>query len=150
MFEIINQQNKFRIISQDFEKFVKKTLNLIAETDNKFLTVVFVTDAKIKDLNNQHRNKNAVTDVLSFEYDADEFETEENYLGDVVISVEQAFKQAFENGLSLELEIKQLILHGILHLCGHDHETDGGEMNQIELQLRDKLEINGQRKTENR
>ncbi len=143
MFEIIDQQNKFSIIPQDFEKFVNKTLDLITETADKFLTIVFVTDEKIKDLNNQYRNKNAVTDVLSFEYDSDEFETEEDYLGDVIISIEQADKQAAENGLSLDLEIKQLILHGILHLCGYDHETDNGEMNQIELQLRDKLGVSG-------
>lgn len=143
MFEIIDQQNKFSIIPQDFEKFVNKTLDLITETADKFLTIVFVTDEKIKNLNNQYRNKNAVTDVLSFEYDSDEFETEEDYLGDVIISIEQADKQAAENGLSLDLEIKQLILHGILHLCGYDHETDNGEMNQIELQLRDKLGVSG-------
>ena len=63
------------------------------------------------------------------------------FLGDIVISVEQAQKQAAENGLTLEGEIKQLILHGLLHLCGYDHETDNGEMNVYELQLRDKLKI---------
>jgi probable rRNA maturation factor len=63
------------------------------------------------------------------------------FLGDIVISVEQAERQAEENGLSLEGEIKQLILHGVLHLCGYDHETDTGEMNKRELQLRRKLKI---------
>jgi len=58
-----------------------------------------------------------------------------------VISVEQAQKQAAENGLPLENEIKQLIVHGVLHLCGYDHETDSGEMNARELELRDKLGI---------
>jgi len=58
-----------------------------------------------------------------------------------VISTGQAQKQATENGLSIEAEIKQLILHGVLHLCGYDHETDDGEMNARELELRDKLGI---------
>ena len=58
-----------------------------------------------------------------------------------MISVEQAERQAEENGLTLEAEIKQLILHGVLHLCGYDHETDNGEMNKRELQLRRKLKI---------
>ena len=63
------------------------------------------------------------------------------FLGDVVISAEQAQKQAAENGLTLEGEIKQLILHGLLHLCGYDHETDDGEMNKRELKLRKTLGI---------
>ncbi len=63
------------------------------------------------------------------------------FLGDIVISAEQAQKQAAENGLSLDAEIKQLILHGLLHLCGYDHETDTGEMNTRELDLRNKLGI---------
>jgi len=63
------------------------------------------------------------------------------FLGDIVISVEQAQRQAKENGLTLEDEIKQLILHGLLHLCGYDHETDGGKMSKRELQLRRHLKI---------
>ena len=58
-----------------------------------------------------------------------------------MISAEQGQKQAAENGLTLENELKQLILHGLLHLCGMDHENDKGEMNARELALRDKLEI---------
>ena len=56
-----------------------------------------------------------------------------------MISLEQAQKQASENDLKLETEIKQLILHGMLHLCGYDHETDDGEMNARELELRENL-----------
>lgn len=143
MFEIINQQRKIKINPQEFKAFIQKSLDKIPETKGKFLTIAFVSDKKIKDLNNQFRNKNSVTDVLSFIYESDEFEADENYLGDVVISVEQAKKQALENDLTLDLEIKQLILHGILHLCGYDHETDKGEMNKLELELRAKLGING-------
>ncbi|MDQ3636112.1 MAG: rRNA maturation RNase YbeY [Acidobacteriota bacterium] len=143
MFEIINQQRKIKINPQEFKAFIQKSLDKIPETEGKILTIAFVSDKKIKDLNNQFRNKNSVTDVLSFIYESDEFEADENYLGDVVISVEQAKKQALENDLTLDLEIKQLILHGILHLCGYDHETDKGEMNKLELELRAKLGING-------
>lgn len=63
------------------------------------------------------------------------------FLGDIVISAEQAARQAAEARLPLELEIKQLILHGLLHLCGYDHETDTGQMNTRELALRDHLGI---------
>jgi probable rRNA maturation factor len=80
--------------------------------------------------------------VLSFPAGQDEFEKAEGLsLGDVIISVEQAARQAAENGLELEEELAQLILHGLLHLCGYDHERDGGEMNALELRLRRRLGI---------
>ena len=62
-------------------------------------------------------------------------------LGDVVISVEQAARQAKENKISMDEEIAQLILHGLLHLSGYDHSTDNGEMNRLELRMRKKLGI---------
>ena len=95
----------------------------------------------MKELNKLFRGKNSTTDVLSFPHQPDEFDPDKNNLGDIVISVERAQKQAKENGLTLEDEIKQLILHGVLHLCGYDHETDNGEMNTRELQLRRNLKI---------
>jgi len=81
--------------------------------------------------------------VLSFPAGQDEFEraAEGATLGDVVVSVEQAARQADEHGLSFENEVEQLILHGVLHLCGYDHERDGGEMNRLELRLRRRLGI---------
>ena len=79
---------------------------------------------------------------MSFPAGQDEFERSGGAtLGDVVISVEQAARQAREQGLSFENEVEQLILHGLLHLCGYDHETDGGEMNALELRLRRRLGI---------
>ena len=91
--------------------------------------------------NSKFRGKNSTTDVLSFPHEPDEFDPDKSNLGDIVISAEQAEKQAAENSLTLEGEIKQLILHGLLHLCGYDHETDKGEMNARELELRDELKI---------
>ena len=72
---------------------------------------------------------------------AREFETEKRTSATSSISVEQAAAQAKENGLTFDNEIAQLILHGLLHLCGYDHETDNGEMNRLELRLRKKLGI---------
>ncbi len=80
--------------------------------------------------------------MLSFPAAQDKFEKSEGLnLGDVVISVEQAARQARENKLSLNTEVAQLILHGLLHLCGYDHATDQGEMNRLEMRLRRKLGI---------
>ena len=80
--------------------------------------------------------------MLSFPAGENDFDfVGEATLGDVIISVEQAARQAAANGLSLDAEISQLILHGLLHLSGYDHETDNGEMNRIELRLRRRLRI---------
>jgi probable rRNA maturation factor len=142
--EIINTQRKIKFDWQIFQTFAENAISQIPETNNKSATIAFVSDRKMRELNKQFRAKSSTTDVLSFPFEAEDFETEVNILGDIVISVEQAERQAFENNLTIENEIKQLILHGILHLCGFDHETDDGEMNAKEIKLRDKLLINGE------
>ena len=139
--EIINNQRKIKLDWQIFQKFAEGTINNIPETEGKDVTIAFISDRKMCELNRQFRGKNSTTDVLSFPFEADEFEADRKPLGDIVISVEQAQRQAIENNLTLEAEIKQLILHGILHLCGYDHETDSGEMNARELELREILNI---------
>jgi probable rRNA maturation factor len=80
--------------------------------------------------------------VLSFPAAAEPFETEDRHnLGEVIISVQRAAEQAEQNRHTLDGEVKQLILHGLLHLSGYDHETDDGEMNRLELKLRKQLGI---------
>ncbi|HEY0725747.1 MAG TPA: rRNA maturation RNase YbeY, partial [Pyrinomonadaceae bacterium] len=98
-------------------------------------TIAFVSDKRIRELNRQFRGIDKATDVLSFPAE------EESNLGDVAVSVETAAAQARENGLTFDREIAQLILHGLLHLSGYDHETDNGQMNRLELKLRKKLKI---------
>lgn len=141
MTEIINNQRKIKLDRQIFKTFAEKVFEIVDEAENKDVTIAFVSDRRMRELNKQFRGKNSTTDVLSFPFEADEFDLDENQLGDIIISLEQAEKQANENDLTLENEIKQLILHGVLHLCGYDHETDEGEMNRRELKLRDLLEI---------
>lgn len=142
MISIINNQRKLKINSEDWQKFAVFAAETVVETGNKFFNVAFVSDQKMRELNKNFRGKNSTTDVLSFNFEPDEFDADENNLGDIVISVEQAAGQAAENNLEFEMEIKQLILHGILHLCGFDHEIDDGEMNRVELKYRRKLKIN--------
>ena len=142
MIEIVNNQRKIKFDKKDFQKFAEKAASEIEETENKSFTIAFVSDKKMRELNFQYREKDKTTDVLSFPFEADEFDfSDEETLGDIIISAEQAKKQAEENNLTFEGEIKQLILHGILHLCGYDHETDNGEMNARELNLREILSI---------
>lgn len=142
MTEVINSQRKIKINAEDFRTFAESAVDSVKEARGKSATVAFVSDRRMGELNRNFRGKNRTTDVLSFPFEADEFEASEaNNLGDIIISLEQAQRQATENYLDFETEIKQLILHGVLHLCGYDHETDGGEMNRIELKLREKLGI---------
>jgi probable rRNA maturation factor len=141
MTEVINNQRKIKPDLKIFQTFAETLTQKIDEAKGKSFTVAFISDRKMRELNKKFRGKNKTTDVLSFPFETEEFEAETNNLGDVVISLETAIRQAKENNLSLETEVKQLILHGLLHLCGYDHETDNGEMNKRELELRENLEI---------
>jgi probable rRNA maturation factor len=141
MIEVVNRQRKLPIDCESWEKFTTQTLK-VTPADGAGVTVAFVSDRMMQELNRRWRGKRGTTDVLSFPAAQDEFEKREGLrLGDVVISVEQAARQAGEHGLSFEMEVAQLILHGLLHLCGYDHETDNGEMNRLELRLRRRLGI---------
>jgi probable rRNA maturation factor len=124
-----------------WERFAARALE-VSPANGAGATVAFISDRLMRELNWRWRGKRGTTDVLSFPAAQDEFEKLEGLkLGDVVISVEQAARQAAEHGLSFETEVAQLILHGLLHLCGYDHETDKGEMNRLELRLRRRLGI---------
>jgi probable rRNA maturation factor len=109
--------------------------------ENGSATIAFVSDARIRELNRSFRGIDKATDVLSFPDSADGTQAGSQNLGDIAVSVETAEVQAAENGLTFDEEISQLILHGLLHLCGYDHETDNGEMNRLEVRLRRKLGI---------
>lgn len=138
---IVNLQRKVTIDTEPFLKFADNIRGGTSEAHGRTFSVAFVSDRRMKELNKFFRGKDSTTDVLSFPHEPDEFDPDISNLGDIVVSVEQAQKQAKENGLTLEHEIKQLILHGLLHLCGYDHETDNGEMDRRELKLREKLGI---------
>ena len=142
MIEVVNRQRKRRMDGERWEAFAAKALGVVPANEAG-VTVAFVSDRVMGELNRRWRGKRGTTDVLSFPAGQDEFEraAEGARLGDVVISVERAAAQAAEHGLSFEREVEQLILHGLLHLCGYDHERDGGEMNALELRLRRRLGI---------
>jgi probable rRNA maturation factor len=99
-------------------------------------TVLLTTDAAIRKLNAQFRHKDKATDVLSFPAEGI---GAEGYAGDLAISVPTARRQAVELSHSLSVEIKVLMLHGLLHLAGYDHEADNGQMARRERLLRGKL-----------
>lgn len=141
MIEVVSRQRKMALDSERWRAFTAKALKVVP-AKGVGVTIAFVSDRTMRELNRRWRGKRGTTDVLSFPAEQDEFERAAGAtLGDVVISVERAGRQAAEHGLSFEREVEQLILHGMLHLCGYDHEQDDGEMNALELRLRRRLGI---------
>jgi len=100
------------------------------------VSVLLTTDPAIRRLNRQFRGKNKATDVLSFPAEGI---GAEDLAGDLAISVPTALRQAIEQGHSLSTEVKVLMLHGLLHLAGYDHEADSGQMARRERLLRTRL-----------
>lgn len=102
------------------------------------VSVLLTTDDQIRELNHRFRRKNKPTDVLSFPASA-VLAGGERVAGDLAISVETAARQAEEAEHRLTAELQILILHGVLHLAGYDHETDSGQMARREASLRKRL-----------
>jgi probable rRNA maturation factor len=104
------------------------------------VSVLLTTDRAIRRLNREYRGKDKATDVLSFPASSLlQSQEKEKIAGDLAISLDTARKQGAACGHSLEIEIKVLILHGLLHLAGYDHETDEGRMARRERRLRARL-----------
>lgn len=99
------------------------------------LSVRITSDAEMRELNRRFRRKNKPTDVLSFPSEMPKL------AGDIAISADIAAANAYQLGHSVETELKILILHGLLHLAGYDHETDAGEMRAQENKLRQRLNL---------
>jgi probable rRNA maturation factor len=139
--EIVNRQRFARVDRRSLARLASAALEALDRADAG-LTLAFVRDEVIRSLNRKFRGKDSATDVLSFPAFDEQDElpaTERGNLGDVVISADTALRQARESGHSFEREVSELLIHGILHLCGYDHVCDKGEMNRLELTLRRKL-----------
>lgn len=141
--EVLNRQKLARIDKRRVQRLADATLAAL-DKNGWNLTVAFVDDRSIRELNRRFRGKDRATDVLSFTSEVDGESASVvrltgKHLGDIVISAETARKQAREASHSLAREIDELAIHGVLHLCGYDHESDDGEMNRLELRLRREL-----------
>ncbi len=143
---VLNRQTQIDLDLAGLRKYVRRVRKLLKTGPGDF-NVCFVNDDEICRLNSLYRGRTAPTDVLSFPWQAEEetgleqFGVREfgDFLGDIVISVDTADRNARIEGHSTEAEIRWLILHGALHLLGYDHEKDQGEMTALELSLRDRL-----------
>lgn len=136
--KILNNQKRVRLVLPRFEKFSNRSLRQL-NLNSRSVAIAFVTDTEIARLNKTYRRKNEATDVLSFPAQPAKRPNKKKFLGDIAIAPAVARRYAKKNGRTLENEICILILHGILHLLGYDHETDRGQMDRIEHKLRRKL-----------
>ena len=102
------------------------------------VSVLFCGDARMRGLNRRYRGMDRSTDVLAFAPDA---RPDRSFLGDIVVSVPYAVRQARLRGESASREMDRLLVHGFLHLLGYDHETDNGEMEALEARVRKRLGI---------
>jgi len=145
---IVNRQRAARLARPPLEAFLRRVKHELG-LEEAGLTVRLVSDAEIARMNETFRKKKGPTDVLSFPMMARQRPVRlrrgsrtvraGEYLGDIAISPATAQRYAKKNGRKLSSELQVLILHGVLHLLGYDHETDRGKMDRIEQKLRKRL-----------
>lgn len=116
----VDQQHDFSDTAL-LERAALRTLEVESASTDSDLTIVLTDDAQLHELNRDYLGVDAPTDVLSFPADEEDPETGIRYLGDILISVPRAQQQAEAAGHPLESEAQLLVVHGVLHLLGHDH-----------------------------
>lgn len=131
-FVLLNRQRRRKIETRRLRAFLSRLARDLG-VDGRDFSVVFIDDQTIRRYNRIYRGFDKPTDVLSFRGD-------DSYLGDILISSETARRQAEQSRtLTFDANLRRLMLHGLLHLMGYDHETDNGEMRTIERRFRRRL-----------
>lgn len=127
MFEIINKYDKVLNL-EEFNKYVDYLIQKL-KLDNCYFSIIFVDNAYIQKLNKEYRNKDRITDVISFalEDEKDNINIGFRMLGDIYICYDRALEQAKEFNHTIFEEIQFLITHGLLHLLGYDHMNESDE-----------------------
>ena len=126
-----NNQTNLEIKLEEFEEIVKSITN-------KDFELIVVDDKTIQELNKKYRNIDKATDVLSFPLDV---AYEHMPIGSIIISADKVIEKANELGHSKTDEFKLLLIHGLLHLMGYDHEIDNGEMREKEKEIIKKFNL---------
>jgi probable rRNA maturation factor len=123
---MIHYRNEVRGSGVDARALKATMRALLAAVDEPgaAISLTLVNDATIREINRQHRGKDKPTDVLSFPLEPEPF-AEERLLGDIVISIDTARRQAADYDAPLQRELERLMIHGLLHVLGHDHEEPG-------------------------
>ncbi len=132
-----NEQRKFEVDTGKLKTKIKKIFENL-DCREKEISILVVNDARMRKLNSQYRDIDRTTDVLSFpQNEGEDCGPNPFLLGDVVISAETAKKQAREHRLSFEQELILLLIHGILHLLGYDHERSKKDEQRMRRKTRD-------------
>jgi probable rRNA maturation factor len=137
---IVNRQRRVPVAIPPLRQFyerVRRELGFAPES----VTIQFISDKNMAQLNETFRKKQGPTDVLSFPANGSRHSPNPEYIGDIAISLETARRNARRFSRSLPAEMRILILHGMIHLAGFDHETDHGEMDRLERRLRKRLGV---------
>jgi probable rRNA maturation factor len=123
---MIHIESEFSIPKDLLERAVRAAFTHQSTSLDSELTLVLTDDARLRELNRDFLGIDAPTDVLSFPASVTDPETGAPYIGDILISIPRAQAQAKAAGHALESEVQLLVVHGVLHLLGHDHgEADG-------------------------
>jgi probable rRNA maturation factor len=131
-------------ITDDIEFDISLITQIVKENINKsvMIELLVVENEQIKQLNNEHRNKDKATDVLSFPTDFPEISFNRFApIGAIVVSIDFIEEYAKEYGHNIQDEFVLLFIHGFLHLCGYDHENDNGEHRAIENAMISKYKL---------
>jgi probable rRNA maturation factor len=138
---IVNRQRGVTVPVKALEDFFERVRKELRFPQNA-VTIQFISDAAMARLNQSFRHKRGATDVLSFPAnDGSGPHRPSPYIGDIAISPQTARRNARRFSRTLPAEMRILILHGMLHLAGFDHETDHGEMDRLENRLRRRLGV---------
>jgi len=138
-FEVVNRLRAATPEARGLEAFGRRLAAAAPRTRATSVTVCLAGDALVKRLNAAFRRQHKTTDVLSFPAGDEAAPDGALHLGDVVISIPQARRQAAREGRSAARELRLLLLHGYLHLLGYDHEVDDGTMKRLESRLSARL-----------
>ncbi len=134
--EIGFQEDFSEITEADVKRFIRDLEKHLPELMRHCsMEIMFTGDDQIRQLNARYRNMDRPTDVLSFPDGETDPESGRRFLGSIVVSVERARAQAADIGHDVATELCFLVLHGILHLLGYDHETDDGAMLNLQRSL---------------
>ncbi|MBW1982716.1 MAG: rRNA maturation RNase YbeY [Deltaproteobacteria bacterium] len=137
---VVDLQREIRTDLEKIKAKARKILDVLACREAE-LSIALVDDERMSSLNWEYRRRKGATNVLSFAMREGEFgDVSPQLLGDVVISLPTAARQAVEAGISLDAMLSRLLVHGILHLLGFDHEGDEDSERQMAEKTRELLE----------
>ncbi len=135
--QVLNKQRRYKLECVPTAVFCSTVLQELGIADCYF-SVTFVNEEEIQKVNSRYLHRNYPTDVLSFVYN-EKMEDGKHFLGEIIIAPQVSFRSAKRYHHHPENEIRKLLLHGILHLLGYDHETDDGTMLRLQRRLENRV-----------